>query len=797
MKGLFLTILCALASAVQAKDNSIFFIENVGQVTDQYHQPRKDIDFTLQASGMSIFICAGTIHFQFSEATPIKTEAEDEDNLFPLRARPTISIVNTHRIDLELSGANRNMLPEKQGQLSYYERYYIPQFGQQGGMAHAYSRIIYKDIYPKIDWVIYINDDKLEYDFIVHEGADASDIQLHYSGATVNLDAGGNLIANCAKGSITEHAPVVYQSSGEKVAASFNLQNDIVSFNIAAYKGSALIDPYIEWATYYGGGVADDAQSVVLDASGNVYIGGRAHSIGNIATSGAFDVNYADSGDAYVAKFDSNGVRLWATYYGGISPDWLFSLAYDNQGHIFADGLTYNISDISTSGSDQPVYSGGGDAYLVKFDSAGTRLWATYFGGNSYDTPGSMACDETGNIYMGGMTASLNISTISAHQASFGGNVDGFIVKYNSSGTKLWCTYYGGVAYDQAWGLTLLNDNTALYIGGSTLSNNNIATSGTYQPTKPNNGQHSAYIARFDTAGNRQWGTFFGGTSNIGGTRIDRLCCDNSGNIIVSGYTDDTSGMVTTGCHQSSYGGAGGQYTGDGIIAKFSPTGSRIWSTYFGGSADDILWAPVCNSSDEIYVVGRTQSTNNIAINAFQANFGGGGQSDFDGWVAKLSSGGACIWSTYLGGNKDDGFQNVTTTENNSVYIAGYAASAPTTVGSHQPNYGGQSDGYLIKFKDFPTGIEAIKKEKITFNIYPNPNSGAFSIECNNTSANEHLSISIHNITGQLVHAEKIRCVQKRFLAKIEMNRNLSPGVYMLTVTCENFAINKHFVKSE
>ncbi|HYD20730.1 MAG TPA: SBBP repeat-containing protein [Flavipsychrobacter sp.] len=730
MKGLLLITLCALASTLQAKDKGMFFIENIGQVTDQFYKPRTDIDFSLQAEGISIFIGPGGIHYQFNNTTSIKADVLEKDML-PLHIQSPVvaTLVNSHRIDLRLLGANVNSKHRKEGRLEYYERYYFPQLGDSGGLARSYSKIVYPDIYPNIDWVIYTSDGELEYDFVVKQGGKVSDIRMRHEGATnVYVDGQGDLNVKTILGAIKNHAPHVYQEDGHKIRSSYKVDGNIVSFDVADYSGILLIDPYIEWATYYGGGVADDAQSVVLDASGNVYIGGRAHSIGNIATTGAFDMSYADSGDAYIVKFDSNGVRLWATYYGSISPDWLFDLACDNQGHIFADGLTYSISDISTSGSDQPVYSGGGDAFLVKFDSAGTRLWATYFGGNSYDTPGSMACDETGNIYMGGMTASLNISTISAHQASFGGYVDGFIVKYNSSGTKIWCTYYGGVAYDQAWGLATSGDSV-IYVGGTTGSPNNIATSGTYQPTKPNNAQHSAYIARFDTSGNRQWGTFFGGTSNIGGTRIDQLCCDNSGNIIVSGYTDDTSGMVTSGCHQSSYGGAGGQYTGDGIIAKFSPTGSRIWSTYFGGSADDILWVPVCNSSDEIYVVGRTQSPNNIAINAFQANFGGGGQSDFDGWVAKLSSGGACIWSTYLGGNKDDGFQNVTTTENNFLYITGYAASAPTTVGSHQPNYGGgQSDGYLIKFKDFPTGITPVKRENIDFNIYPNPNRDRLSL---------------------------------------------------------------------
>jgi hypothetical protein len=87
------------------------------------------------------------------------------------------------------------------------------------------------------------------------------------------------------------------------------------------------------------------------------------------------------------------------------------------------------------------------DAYLVKFNSGGTRLWGTYYGGGDYDYGNSVAVSPSdGAVYLAGYTASpTGIATSSAHQTSYADTFDAFLVKFNSGGTRLWGTYYGGV----------------------------------------------------------------------------------------------------------------------------------------------------------------------------------------------------------------------------------------------------------------------------------------------------------------------------------------------------------------
>src|SRR5690606_10395450 len=95
------------------------------------------------------------------------------------------------------------------------------------------------------------------------------------------------------------------------------------------------------------------------------------------------------------------------------------------------------------------------DALLVKLDSAGNRIWATYFGGVGHDAAQSVACDAAGNVYITGATQSVDsVASPGAHQVQNLGSADGFIAKFNGAdGTRIWGTYYGGTATEQPYAI--------------------------------------------------------------------------------------------------------------------------------------------------------------------------------------------------------------------------------------------------------------------------------------------------------------------------------------------------------
>ena len=208
------------------------------------------------------------------------------------------------------------------------------------------------------------------------------------------------------------------------------------------------------WGTYYTGtgqvwpNGEDRGQACITDAAGNVYMVGTTNSNSDIATVGAHQTICAGgdtiggfSGtDAFLVKFNSSGVRQWATYYGGSQDDMGISCAVDASGNVYMIGSTSSTSGIATAGAHETTVN---DGFLVKFNSSGVRQWGTYFEGNG----NACTTDASGNIYIVGLTNSTSgIATAGAHQTVMSGSGDAFLVKFNSSGVKQWGTYFGGAS---------------------------------------------------------------------------------------------------------------------------------------------------------------------------------------------------------------------------------------------------------------------------------------------------------------------------------------------------------------
>jgi PKD repeat protein len=198
------------------------------------------------------------------------------------------------------------------------------------------------------------------------------------------------------------------------------------------------------WGTYYGGTNDDLGEAVATDKEGDVYLTGYTSSLGLYSSGAFQTSFGGGGEDAFLAKFSSSGSRVWGTLYGGSGYDYGYSLAMDTSGNVYLAGQTGSTSGIATTGASQTSRNGNADAFIVKFSSTGSRSWGTYFGGNSYDWGYGIATDRTGNIYLTGYTfSSSGIATPRAYQTSLKGTGNGYCVKFNSFGSKRWATYYG------------------------------------------------------------------------------------------------------------------------------------------------------------------------------------------------------------------------------------------------------------------------------------------------------------------------------------------------------------------
>ena len=359
-----------------------------------------------------------------------------------------------------------------------------------------------------------------------------------------------------------------------------------------------------QWGTYYVGVNGHNrGYSCATDAAGNVYLAGRTES--NIGISlGGHQNAFGGGADAFLVKFNASGVMQWGTYYGGSASEIGHSCSTDASGNVYLAGQTSSPFGISLGGHQNAIGSNfNSDAFLVKFNSSGIRQWGTYYGGAGPDIGYSCASDVAGNVYLAGETLSTNDIGSGGHQNSFGGGFqrDAFLVKFNASGVRQWGTYYGGTGHEVSY--SCKSDASGnVFLAGFTESSNGtiIASTGSHQ-TNFGGGSNDAFIAKFNSAGIRLWGSYYGGS----GTDYGRSCSiDAFGKVYFAGYTASNY-LATLGSHQNQIGG-----NTDAFLVKFCETPSQP-SVISGNTV-------VCFGSAQNYSV-----TNDTFATAYSWNFSG------------------------------------------------------------------------------------------------------------------------------------------------------------------------------
>ncbi|MCU0388515.1 MAG: SBBP repeat-containing protein [Chitinophagaceae bacterium] len=367
------------------------------------------------------------------------------------------------------------------------------------------------------------------------------------------------------------------------------------------------------WVTFYGGsGGWDYVNSVATDPEGNVYIAGETESATGIASNGAHQTSRVGDYDCFIAKFTPTGQRLWGTYFGNSGREFGRRIAVDASGSVYLAGVSNSATGISTSGTHQATYGGSNDAFLAKFTTSGTLAFCTYYGGSGQDRGNAVQVASNGDIYLAGSTRSnTGISTPGVHQASHAFNFyfDAFLVKFNASGQRQWATYCGGSFDDEAFGVGLDNAGN-VYLSGTTLSTDGISTANGYQNALAQTGTPDIFIVKFNNAGVRQWGTYYGGSQD---ENFGQLICTPSGELFLSGWTRSDNNIGSPGAHQAAY--SGGFPTYDAFLVKFSdgvlPVKLTNFDAYLQQGAVQVQWETASEINTSHFEVQRMRGNQN------------------------------------------------------------------------------------------------------------------------------------------------------------------------------------------
>ena len=662
------------------------FEENKGQVTGT---DASQVKYVLKEGGFSIFLLNNRIAYQFNRTHYPKGYKHLDKTATPEEHQQMDKLqksiwVETYRMDVCLVGANTNAKISTEDKSNDYVQYY----NHNALDVHSYSKITYHNVYPNIDWVLYKKGNNVEYDFVVHPGGNPKQIKLDTKWVEkLHLNENGSLTMKNRMGEVSENTPISFQGE-KKLNTSFKVEGNIISFDVENYNPNKtlIIDPLVRvWATYYGGSGDDKGMSCAVDGSGNIYVAGWTTSSLAIAL-GGHQNTFGGSGtyDAFLAKFNTAGVRQWGTYYGGIFGDYGTSCAVDGSGYVYLAGYTGSTSSIADAGH-QIFYGGGYDAFLVKFNAAGVRQWGTYYGGDNEDKGYSCKIDGLGNVYLTGYTYSIISIAAGGHLNTYSsGSYTAFLVKFNAAGVRQWGTYYGGGNHD--CGFSCAMDGAGnVYLAGETQSSSSVASGG-HQNKR--GGNRDAFLVKFNTAGVRQWGTYYGGSNDDVGSSC---AVDGNGNVYLAGTTgSDTS--IAFGGYQNMQGGGG--Y--DAYLVKFNTLGVRQWGTYYGGGNYDVGSSCAVDGTGNIYLAGTTSSDTSIAYGGYQNTKGG---ANNDAYLVKFNAAGVRQWGTYYGGSNDDLGSSCAVDGTGKVYLLGYTKSLDSIASAgHQNTQAGDYDAFLAKF---------------------------------------------------------------------------------------------------
>lgn len=390
------------------------------------------------------------------------------------------------------------------------------------------------------------------------------------------------------------------------------------------------------WGTYYGGESNEECLGFAVDSNGNACISGQTLSQFGIATNNSYQSYfYGGISDSYIAKFDSNGQLSWATYYGGNGQDKSYFLCLDDSLNIYVTGMTESTTNISTTGAFQPNFTYRTDGFIVKFNPAGSIQWATYIGGKGNETSRGITHNKGDSaIYVTGFTDSYeNISTSGTHQYTKRPGSDGYIMKFDKGGQRIWGTYHGGNNTDYLYAICAdLAGN--IFVTGMTNSDLYFYTPGCYQSSK--NSFNEMAISKFTSNGAICWATYYGGD----GTEYGRNITVNlDGDLIITGYTTSSTNF----CSQYAYRNTQ-QSSTDAFLLCFDTSDDRNWCTYVGGPGTEHGYGLSIGNSGQIYLSGFTTSNNSIVTpGAFQPSLLGGHDAfvsyyTYDGYPDRIDS---------------------------------------------------------------------------------------------------------------------------------------------------------------
>ncbi|PWT75954.1 MAG: secretion protein [Bacteroidetes bacterium] len=353
--------------------------------------------------------------------------------------------------------------------------------------------------------------------------------------------------------------------------------------------------------------------------------------------------------DLWLLKVDSSGKKVWQHQYGGSADDYGLAITSTPEGGFLSVGVTQsNDMDVTTA-------LGGYDAWIIKTDANGNKIWAKSYGTNRNDTVWSVVnTPDGGYVVVGSSIPAVNNPSY---------QTDIWIFKIDNNGNVVWDKKYGGSSWDGANWIAQASDGGYLVTGYSLSTDGDVGL---------NKGGDDTWLGKIDENGNLMWHQVFGGSG------ADFPYCINKtfdGGYLITGTTSSSDGDFTVNHGRTDF-----------FAIKTDISGNKAWQkTYGGSSADQGLWGQTTSDGGYILAGISGSSDGDLTLNR-------GGD---DGWLVKTDASGNIVWQQTFGGGGEDVIWSAVEIGSGSFEIVGSSASPDgDLVGLH-----GGTDGWIIKIQ--------------------------------------------------------------------------------------------------
>lgn len=599
------------------------------------------------------------------------------------------------------------------------------------------------------------------------------------SGEAVYVDVLGNLYTAGFFGSVTDFdpGPGVFTLSPVGQEDAF-----VCKFDAA---GNFL------WVGNFGSIGTDHANSIAVDASGNVYFGGYFEYTADFDPSpSTFTLTSNGQQDAFIAKLNSSGALVWAKQFGGPLYEYGFSVKLDASNNVYYTTYLKGTVDVDPGPSVFNMTSlGPSDALICKLDQNGNFIWAKQFGGTGYTSGSALAIDPTGDICINGSFTSITDFDPSAGVYTLApiGQMDGYVAKLNSNGVLVWAKQFGGIGSNVSEYSIATDQNANIYTTG--YFNGAVDFDPGISVTSLTANVNNTFISKIDINGNFGWSKQLVSSSNNGAAsvRVDM----NSNVYIVGGYSGVADFDPGPSVKSFAYSGGTGS---DVFIEKLDVNGNYNWSAQFGEYSTDLGNSIFIDGSNNVYATGSFNGVVDFDPNVSTYTLTGSS----DAFLLKYgqctvplpptdvtpqgnllvcgpatttlfaTGSGTISWfgNPVGGGSIGTGTSIVTVTLPLGVYTY-YAEAATCTVSSSRA-------AISVSVVSCASTKEQIAENKF-FSIYPNPSNGIYYFDIRKPS-----TVTVKNILGEVILIDMFEAGKQTIDLK-----NFKDNIYLLRVENE------------